>query len=123
MKDYKRLTEEHINDAEFCSGCSFDDDLNGCEKGGCDKYYMYFETYERLRKLEDKISSGELCEQKTCKNISEKNPVDEFICSVCGFHYEDVSETREDEDGEYSYKVEFVTKYCPNCGGKVEDEE
>lgn len=69
------------------------------------------------------IESGGLCEQKTCKNMTEKNPVDEFICSECGFHYEDVSETREDEDGEYSYKVEFVTKYCPNCGAKVEDEE
>ena len=64
MKDYKRLTEEHINDAEFCSGCSFDDDLNGCEIGGCDKYYMYFETYEKLRKLEDKIESGELCDRE-----------------------------------------------------------
>ena len=31
--------------------------------------------------------------------------------------------TREDEDGEYSYKVEFETKYCPNCGAKVEEEE
>lgn len=49
MTDYRRLTEEHINDAEFCSGCSFDDDLNGCEMGGCEKYYMYFETYERLK--------------------------------------------------------------------------
>ena len=64
MKDYKRLTEEHISDAEFCSGCSFDDDLNGCEMGGCDKYYVYFETYEKLRTLEDKIESGELCERE-----------------------------------------------------------
>lgn len=64
MTDYRRLTEEHINDAKFCSGCSFDDDLNGCEIGGCDKYYMYFETYERLKKLEDMIESGELISTK-----------------------------------------------------------
>lgn len=67
MKGYNRLTKEHINDAEFCSGCSFDDDLNGCEIGGCDKYYMYFETYEKLRKLEDKIESGELGDVKELK--------------------------------------------------------
>lgn len=78
---------------------------------------------DRLFDLEDKIESGELCEQRTCKNMTDKNPVDEFICSNCGFHYEDISETREDEDGEYSYKVEFETKYCPNCGAKVEEEE
>lgn len=82
MKDYKRLTEEHINDAEFCSGCSFDDDLNGCEIGGCDKYYMYFETYEKLRKLEDKIESGELCDReevikKTTGEILKKDGASE----------------------------------------------
>ena len=73
MKDYKRLTEEHINDAEFCSGCGFDDDLNGCEIGGCDKYYMYFETYEKLRKLEDKIESGELISKKEVERLQTEN--------------------------------------------------
>lgn len=103
MKDYKRLTE-------ICN-----DIIGDCNPCKTQKY--------ALKEIITAIESGELCEQKTCKNISEKNPVDEFICSECGFHYEDVSETREDEDGEYSYKVEFVTKYCPNCGAKVEDEE
>lgn len=110
MKDYKRLTDRY--------------ECNMCDAVMCAKYCDDCDAkknFMRLAELEDKIESGELCEQKTCKNISEKNPVDEFICSECGFHYEDVSETREDEDGEYSYKVEFVTKYCPNCGAKVEE--
>ena len=112
MKDYKRLTDRYE-----CNMCDSIGCVANCEN--CDAQ----KNFTRLAELEDKIESGELCEQKTCKNISGKNPVDEFICSECGFHYEDVSETREDEDGEYSYKVEFVTKYCPNCGAKVEEEE
>lgn len=112
MKDYKRLTKR----------------ITASNTGRTVLVIPTFrheiiEQTNRLGELEDKIESGEIIEQKTCKNISEKNPVDEFICSECGFHYEDFSETKYDEDGEYSYKVEFVTKYCPNCGAKVEDEE
>lgn len=119
MKDYKRLTERCGNlIIDKCWNCPNLNEEQPCTEGKCHQ-----NKRRRLAELEDKIESGELCEQKTCKNISEKNPVDEFICSECGFHYEDVSETREDEDGEYSYEVEFVTKYCPNCGAKVEDEE
>lgn len=105
MKDYKRLTEEHINDAEFCSGCSFDDDLNGCEIGGCDKYYMYFETYEKLRKLEDKIENGELGDVKEAEHRAEvaedelarhKRALiiagDKFINEVCNMRGEDISD-------------------------------
>lgn len=116
---YERLTNrgEPFYGFEKCKTCEYGKD--GCDKW-CDQITGCF---CRLQELEDKIESGELCEQKTCKNVSKKHPVDEFICSECGFHYENVSETREDEDGEYFYKVEFETKYCPNCGAKVEDEE
>lgn len=60
MTDYRRLTEKNINDVEFCNGCSYNDDFNGCEDGGCDKYFLYFNVYERLRKLEDMIENGRL---------------------------------------------------------------
>lgn len=119
MKDYKRLTERNENGEAIIN-------MQGVtnEQEARERIHEFSKLIiNKLCVYEEKEESGELCEQKTCKNISEKNPVDEFICSECGFHYEDVSETREDEDGEYSYKVEFVTKYCPNCGAKVEDEE
>ena len=59
----------------------------------------------------------------TCKNLTENNPVDEFICSNCGFMMEDFIEKWIDEDdGDVTYH-EFEIQYCPNCGAKVEDEK
>lgn len=67
------------------------------------------------------ISSG-IGKMKTCKNESNNNPVDEFICSECGFMTEDFSEKRIDEDdGDVTYH-EFEFRYCPNCGAKVVEE-
>lgn len=64
------------------------------------------------------ISAG-IGKMKTCKNESDNNPVDEFICSECGFMTEDFSEKRIDEDdGDVTYH-EFEFRYCPNCGAKV----
>lgn len=40
------------------------------------------------------ISAG-IGKMKTCKNESNNNPVDEFICSECGFMTEDFSEKRD----------------------------
>lgn len=60
---------------------------------------------------------------KTCKNLTEDNPVDEFICSECGFMIDEFSEKRVDEDdGGVTYH-EFEIKYCPSCGAKVIDGE
>ena len=64
----------------------------------------------------------------TCKNITENNPVDEFIWSECGFMTEDFSRIEIDEDFEegiyYEERnhYEFEIKYCPNCGAKVVEE-
>lgn len=64
------------------------------------------------------ISAG-FGKMKICKNASDNNPIDEFICSECGFMIEDFSEKRIDEDdGEVTYH-EFEFRYCPNCGAKV----
>lgn len=58
------------------------------------------------------ISAG-IGKMKTCKNESNNNPVDEFICSECGFMTEDFSEKRVDmDDGEVTYH-EFEFRYCP----------
>lgn len=54
-----------------------------------------------------------------CKNLTSINPVDEFICSRCGYMTEDCSEKIYDEDGEYYSIREFIYNYCPKCGAKV----
>lgn len=59
---------------------------------------------------------------KTCKNLTKENPVDEFICSECGFMTEDFSEKRVDEGYRDMTYHEFEIKYCPNCGAKVVEE-
>lgn len=65
---------------------------------------------------------------KTCKNLTKENPVDEFICSECGFMTNDFSRLEIDEDFEEGIYYEernhheFEIKYCPNCGAKVVEE-
>lgn len=49
------------------------------------------------------------------KNITNMNPVDEFICSECGFRAQDI----ERYDAEDDVCIEFEVKYCPNCGAKM----
>ena len=36
---------------------------------------------------------------KTCKNLTKENPVDEFICSECGFMTNDFSRLEIDGGG------------------------
>ena len=61
---------------------------------------------------------------KTCKNISNQYPVDEFICSECKLIMRDLTrvEIDEDADGDESY-LEFEFRYCPRCGRKVEEKK
>ena len=57
------------------------------------------------------------------KNLTECNPVDEFICSHCGAIFRDVALCKIDEDsGDESY-YEFEFKLCPRCGMKVDLED
>lgn len=45
---------------------------------------------------------------------------DEFRCSVCGLHLEDWSRRICDEDTGDEFFVEYVFKYCPECGAKMD---
>ena len=52
-------------------------------------------------------------------NKTSMHPVDEFWCSECGFCCADYTETKYDEDGDYTYSCECQFSYCPNCGAKM----
>lgn len=56
------------------------------------------------------------------QNISECNPVDEFICSNCGLIMRDFDQIHIDVDDEYEYCCEFEFSYCPKCGYKITEE-
>ena len=62
-------------------------------------------------------------EIKHGRNITEMNPVDEFVCSECGFMLCDFTEIRIDEDTHYNSYHECYIKYCPNCGAKMDGGE
>lgn len=55
-------------------------------------------------------------------NKTSMHPVDEFLCSVCGFCCADYTETKYDEDGDYEYSCECEFDYCPKCGAKMDGE-
>lgn len=103
MSEYKRLTKSY-------KGAPLHTDMEVTDGD---------EIYERLAELEDKIEQGTLIEEKTCTNISENHPVDEFICSNCCFALVDFAEQRIDEENDDITHHEYEIKYCPNCGAKV----
>ena len=53
------------------------------------------------------------------RNITEMNPVDEFVCSECGFIMRDTSGYDEEEDVYY----EFELRFCPKCGAKMDGKD
>ena len=53
------------------------------------------------------------------RNETQMNPVDEFICSECGFTVQDF----EGYDNEEEVYYEFNPHYCPNCGVKIDGSE
>lgn len=55
-------------------------------------------------------------DENVCINMSEYNPVDEFICSECKIILQDYIMKKEATDLD-DYEYEF--NYCPNCGRRV----
>ena len=53
------------------------------------------------------------------RNITEMNPVDEFICSECERCFLD-SLNAYDKENEGCY--EYEPNYCPHCGVKIDKE-
>lgn len=52
-------------------------------------------------------------------NMTEMNPVDEFICSECGCIFKDVSRYEYDEECDDWHCYEFEFRFCPYCGAKI----
>lgn len=69
---------------------------------------------------EDFKNKSDYAEVKHGYNKTSMHPVDEFVCSKCGFICTDYMETVYDEDGEYTYYREYEFNYCPNCGAKMD---
>ena len=59
-------------------------------------------------------------EEKQAHNVTQDNPVDEFICSECGVKLSDISAWRYDETLEDEILYEYECKFCPECGARIE---
>ena len=68
-----------------------------------------------------KAPKADVVEVRHGHNATSMHPVDEFVCSVCGFICNDYTEAVYDEDGDYTYYRECEFKYCPNCGAKMDE--
>lgn len=55
------------------------------------------------------------------RNITEANPVDEFMCSKCGFACE-IFENIYDYEGYLDCQRECNPDFCPRCGAKMDEE-
>lgn len=84
---------------------------------GCNK-----ETDPRS-KFYDDCPLPDAVEVKHGRNITEMHPVDEFVCSECGFIMQDFTEVHIDEDTRDTTYHECYIKYCPNCGAKMDGGE
>ena len=112
---YERLTQWTKNGASLIL-----DNPQNAEEARAQLMEAFKLACNKLAELEDKIEQGTLKEEKTCENISEMHPVDGFTCSECGISLEDYCEKEVDEEsGDMTYR-EYMLRYCPNCGAKVQ---
>ena len=69
------------------------------------------------------LKSADVVEVVHGHNETSMHPVDEFLCSVCGFCCVDYTETKYNEDGDYEYSCECEFDYCPKCGAKMDEKK
>lgn len=86
------------------------------------KQYLVDEYAYAAAEVIDKIPAADVVEVRHGHNATSMHPVDEFLCSVCGFCCADYTETKYDEDGDYTYSCECEFDYCPKCGAKMDGE-
>lgn len=83
---------------------------------------MNYEVADMIEDCIDNAPTADVAEVRHGHNATSMHPVDEFVCSVCGFICNDYTEAVYDEDGDYTYYRECEFKYCPNCGAKMDGE-
>lgn len=107
MKEYKRLTNNDINEyspeIDFCTGCRYYGEHNGCNRkqGSCDNYDRFNEMYNRLAELEDKIENGELI--FTMQNEQGNKEIEFFVKHNAEIRKETVKEIANWLDNEKGY--------------------
>jgi NADH pyrophosphatase NudC (nudix superfamily) len=75
---------------------------------------------ESILEYAESLPSADVQEVRHGKNLTKAHPVDEFICSECGYMTEDCTEKKYSQDGDYCYLCEYEYKFCPNCGAKMD---
>lgn len=75
---------------------------------------------ERRKGVSHSTPIADVAEVKHGHNATNMHPVDEFVCSECGFTCTDFTEAVCDEDGDYTYYRECEFDYCPKCGAKMD---
>ena len=80
----------------------------------------FADGWNAVLKILEKEPTADVVEVKHGYNKTSMHPVDEFWCSECGFCCADYTETKYDEDGDYTYSCECEFDYCPRCGAKMD---
>lgn len=80
--------------------------------------FIYSDGETLLQKIQS-IPAADVAPVKHGRNETQMNPVDEFICSECGFTIQDFEGYDNDEEVYY----EFNPRYCPNCGARMDGGE
>lgn len=86
----------------------------------CDRFTAPNETYPEVGGCRCFKNKADYVEVRHGYNKTSMHPVDEFWCSECGFCCADYTETKYDEDGDYTYSCECQFSYCPRCGAKMD---
>ena len=75
--------------------------------------------YRELLGCVEDVPAADVALVRHGRNETQMNPVDEFICSECGFTVQDFEGYNNEEEVYY----EFNPHYCPNCGVKMDGGE
>jgi hypothetical protein len=76
---------------------------------------------KEFAQITDDIPAADVKEIQHGYNATNINPVDEFICSVCGFgciDYLEIGLDNDSDDIQWYRGCEFY--YCPHCGAKID---
>ena len=97
-------------------GTGFDHSNFITEVGKLNRKYTVTDTI-----MKNEAPTADVVEVRHGKNITQKHPVDEFICSERGFITRECCRYKidEDADGDESL-LEFEFRYCPCCGAKMD---